>query len=162
MITINGINYKAEKMPPRQQVHVMRRLTPLLKAAAPAIMGFLDKDKPKAEVFATVLQSIGPFTDALAGMPDAEIDYVMNYCLVRVQRQDANTMTWHPFYVWRDNGVIAMYPADTDAVAELRLVGEVVKENLSGFFGQLSGAVASSLAATLPDPKAESGKGLTS
>lgn len=154
MITINGINYRATKMPPRQQVHVMRRLTPLLKAAAPAIMGFLDKDKPKALVFQTVLQSIGPFTDALSMMPDAEIDYVMNYCLVRVERQDATTMTWHPFYVWRSDEVIPMYPNDTDAIAELRLVGEVVKENLSGFFGQLTGALGSLPDATSPDQTA--------
>ncbi len=142
-IKINGNTYQAGKMAPREQLHVLRRLTPLLTEAAPALMGFLDGSKDKGETIRDAVAAIGPLADALAKMPDGELDYVMDHCLLQVQRQDAKTLTWHPAYAGRGGELVSMYSADIDLATELRLVSEVVKVNLAGFFGALGAGAAS-------------------
>lgn len=153
MIQIKNQNFRAEKMAPRDAMHVMRRLTPLLKTAGPAIMAFLVEDLDKGEAMARVVECIGPFTDVLATLPDSEVDYVMDHCLLKVQRQDEKAGTWHPIYIQSPRGLVPMFAPEIDAVMEVRLVGECIKENLSGFFGQLSEGIGFSLNANSPDPK---------
>lgn len=143
-IQINGITYDALKMPPRQQFHVMRRLAPLMSAAAGAVMGFLDESKAKEEVFKEIASSIGPLADVISSLPDEQLDYVLDNCLLNVKRLDGDK--WFPIYVAQPRGALRMYQ-DIDAGAEMRLVAEVVKVNLAGFFGPLSDGSASSLSA---------------
>lgn len=139
--TINGIQYEALKMTPREQLHLMRRLSPLVGALKGGLFALLDKSRPQGEVLAELAASIGPLTETLAMLPDATVDHVMDSCLAHVRRLDTDDK-WHPIYV----NSMPMYQ-DIDAVIELQLVSEVVTVNLSGFFALLSGGGASSLSA---------------
>lgn len=145
MLELNKIQYSVDKMPPRQQFHVLRRLAPLLGALGGAVVSLLDDSKPKEEVIAELVAGVGPLADALALMPDEQLDYVLDACLLHVRRLDVD-QNWHPIYLANGKTPLRKY-VDIDAGMELRLVSEVIKENLSGFFGQLSGGSASSLSA---------------
>ena len=143
MITIKDVQYQAKKMPPRQQFHVMRRLTPLLTAAGPLLLDLLDSEKPKDEVLTNIAGVLGPISVMLAGMRDDDLDYVLDACMLVIERLDVDNR-WHPIAIAGPRGVQRMYQ-DIDAVMELRLTAEALKVNLSGFFGQLSDEVASPL-----------------
>lgn len=143
MITIKDVQYQALKMPPRQQFHVLRRLAPLLGAAGPALMGLLDESKNKDEAMQEIAQALGPVATILATLPDEQLDYVLDACMLVTQRLDVD-QRWHPVAIATNQGLRRMY-ADIDSGMELRLAAEALKVNASGFFEQLSGESASPL-----------------
>lgn len=145
-IEVNGRLYRALRMPPREQLHVFRRLSPLVGSMGMAVLGLLDDDKPKEQVILEMASQVGPMAEVLSQMADAQVDYVMDACLTRVERMDTDEK-WHPIYVPGGRGIVPMYAVDVDLGAEMRLVAEVIKLNLMPFFVQLSGASASSLSA---------------
>lgn len=145
-IEIAGHQYQVEKMPPREQFHVLRRISPLMTALGTAALGLLDDGRAKEDVIAEMVASVGPLAGALSSMKDEELDYVLDHCLARVKRLDSDH-AWHPIYVQQPRGAARMYQ-DVDLVAELRLCAEVIRENTSGFFALLSGGSAPSLSAS--------------
>ena len=137
MIQIGNHSYDVTQMPPRLQQHVLRRLAPLVSTMGPTIMALLDEEADKKAVMAQVAFAVGPISEALAAMSDSNLDYILDACLLHVRRLDSD-QAWHPIYVPGNGGkgVIRMY-ADVDSGTELRLVAEVIKVNLAGFFGPL-------------------------
>ena len=155
MIRINEVDYDPQKMPPRTQFHVLRRLAPLLAGVGPLVLDLLDSEKDRDETMANIVGTVGPLAVALSELPDAQLDYVLDECLLRVNRLDTADQKWHPAYLSQGVGKrpLCMYK-DIDAAAEMRLAAEVIKENLAGFFGQLSAGSASSLSAPKAAPEA--------
>lgn len=149
-ITIGGNQYEATKMPPRAVFHVLRKLAPLLGPIGPAVIDLLDETKEKAQVFATLSAQLGPLSQALAYMPDALLDYVMNTCLMYTTRLDSGK--WYPTHLDPGTGSpVTPRFADIDAATELKLTAEVIKLNGAGFFAELIGEGAS-LLSSLPAP----------
>lgn len=143
MVTIKDVQYQAKKMPPRQQFHVLRRLTPLMTAAGPAALMLLDDSKNKDEVMATIIDTIGPIAQVLSSLPDEQLDYVLDACMLVCERLDIDNK-WHPVAMTGPRGIQRMY-SDIDSSVEMRLAVEALKVNAAGFFGQLSGEGASPL-----------------
>lgn len=144
-ITIGSVTYDVLKMPPRDQQQVLRRILPALTTLGPAIAALLEGESGSDNLIASVVQSIGPLSEVLADMTDERFNYILDKCLLRVNRLDSD-IKWHPIYVAQRGEAVRMYQ-DIDAAAELRLVAEVLKVNLEGFFAQLSGDGAPSLSA---------------
>jgi hypothetical protein len=115
---INGQKYRSGKLNARQQFHVARRLAPVLGGLATASKGQTDN-------FATFLQ---PIADAIAGMSDADCDYVLDTCLASVQRQQQGS-TWANIFVNK-----AQMFDDIDMGVMLQIASKVITENLGGFF----------------------------
>lgn len=149
-LVIDKKTFGIVKMPPREQQHVLRRIAPLMAPVAPAALALLDEKADKAEVFTQVAAALGPFADVLARMEDDAFDYVMDACLVRVQYLDPTDEKFHPAYTSAGGRLLPMYGELIDSGTELRLVAEVIKVNLRGFFGRLSEGTALSLGATPP------------
>ena len=143
MFQIKGVEYDAMKMPPRMQMHVLRRLTPLLSPIGPVVLDFLDETKDRGETMSAVLQSIGPLSHALATLPDELVDYVFTACLLHCKRLDGSN--WHQTHLADGRGGTMAKYQDIDGVAEVLIVGQVLKVNSAGFTEALSGAVASPL-----------------
>lgn len=150
-IEINGIQYRTMKMPPRDQFHVLRRVSPLLGSISGAARALLDGTKNNEELTAELVSSIGPLTETLASMKDEDLDYVMNVCMLKVERLDPSDNRWHPVYVQHGAKAMVMYQ-DIDMLTELRLVSEMIKENLSGFFAGLNAGSAFSFSAQVQAP----------
>lgn len=131
-ITLAGINYQIGKTNALTQFHVLRRLAPVL---APLGSVALSKGgKLEADDF---LEFIGPLTDALANLPEADANYVIFSCLAVVKREVADGR-YAPIVA----GQQFMFE-DIDMVAMIRLTVEVVQDNLSGFFAGLGGVIPS-------------------
>ncbi|KAA6459626.1 hypothetical protein DYQ86_16030 [Acidobacteria bacterium AB60] len=124
---INGIEYRIGKLDPIKQLHVARRLAPLLAEAVKA-----------ASVAEDESMLAGPIAAAFAEMSDEDVEYVTTKCLGVVHRVQGE----NAFKVMNSSGGF-QYP-DMGLTTILQLVVEVVKENLGDFFstGQsiLSGA----------------------
>ncbi|MET3654091.1 phage tail assembly chaperone [Dyella japonica] len=114
---INGQQYRSGKLNARQQFHVARRLAPVLGGLATASQG-------KTDDFATFLQ---PIADAIAGMSDADCDYVLDTCLAIVQRQQGSS--WANIFVNK-----AQMFDDIDMGVMLQIASKVITENLGSFF----------------------------
>jgi hypothetical protein len=129
---INGQQYRSGKLNARQQFHVARRLAPVLGGLATASQG-------NTEDFATFLQ---PIADAIAGMSDADCDYVLDNCLAVVKRQQGSA--WANIFVNK-----AQMFEDIDMGVMLQIASKVITENLGGFFqGSAASLLSTPTAAT--------------
>lgn len=115
---VGGHKYRIGRIDARKQFHVARRLAPLL-----AGMSGLGS---KGAGFAAL---IGPLTDALSGMSDEDVDYVLDACLGVCQRIEANG---HPAPVMSRSGALMF--EDIDMGQMIQLAVKVIQENLGGFF----------------------------
>ncbi|HCA9766728.1 TPA: hypothetical protein MYK57_000183 [Klebsiella variicola subsp. variicola] len=132
--TINGVNYRANKLGVFDQLKVSRKLLPILaglmsdfssiKALLPASAqldsGSLDKLEP---VFNTLLPRIA---DELSKLSEEDTNAIIYPCLAVVVRQ--NGKTWAP--VFRSGELMF---DDIDLFSMLQLVARVVADSLGNF-----------------------------
>lgn len=124
-IEISGARYRAGKLNARQQFHVARRLVPLMGSLVSLLPApGPDGKRPALDPMAF----LEPMANAVAGLSDADSDYIMDTCLRAVERQVPGG-AWAP--VATATGAL-MYD-DMDLVAMLRLCAAVIQENLAGF-----------------------------
>src|SRR5712671_1641786 len=90
---INGTNYKSRKMDAMAQLKVLKRIAP----AAVALKPLFGKDlKPNGQTNGqlaeqkelTNLDIIGPIAEAIAILPDDDMDYVIDQCMSLCQREN--------------------------------------------------------------------------
>lgn len=128
---LNGQTYRIGRLNAFQQLHVSRKVGPLLPRLVPAFLAVAqDADafgKPEQ-----LAQMAAPFLDALAEMDDASIEYVAATCLSVVHRQQG--ASWGP--VWNKQANCLMFD-DVDLGTLLPLVVQVITENLGPFISGL-------------------------
>lgn len=117
IVEVGGHKYRIGRIDARKQFHVARRLAPLLAGMS----GIPDKSAG----FAAFL---GPLADALSGMSDEDVDYVLDVCLSVCQRIQPNG---HPAPVMTRGGLMF---EDIDMGQMIQLAVKVIQENLGGFF----------------------------
>lgn len=110
--THDGHQYRVEHLPAMSQFHVVRRLGPVL-----------------AQALASRAFTIAA-AEALAKLPDADVEYVVGMCLSTMQRQDVKVAAWAPVQV---SG--RMMFADIDTLpAMMALITHSMKAQFSDFF----------------------------
>lgn len=119
---IAGQNYRVGKLDPFKQLHITRRLVPVLSG----LVEIQDK------TFADFIQ---PIADSIAHMPDTDCDFILQTCLSVVQRQQGNAWVG----VYAPNTKALMFD-DIDLTGMIQITVKVIQENLGSFF---SGGVAS-------------------
>jgi len=125
-IEIKGQRFRLNGLTAMQQLHVSRRLTPILASAAPALLPMMMQGRvPEMDALAA---AIGPVADVLAGMPDAEFEYIVHTCLGTVHGTTASSDAWGPLYV----GKVCMRN-DLSAEMTLTLTVRVINEDLGPF-----------------------------
>jgi hypothetical protein len=117
-IEIKGVNYRCGRMDAKKQFHVARRLAPLLAGLGGAIKGDA----------AGFTELISPIADALSKMSDKDTDYVIDTCLLVVQRRQGDA--WQSVTA-RDGSLMF---DDIDLPALLQLTVAVIQQNLGSFF----------------------------
>lgn len=117
IVEVGGQKYRIGRIDARKQFHVARRLAPLLAG--------MSSVPDKSAGFAAFL---GPLTDALSGMSDEDVDYVLDICLDACQRIQANG---HPAPVMVRGGLMF---EDIDMAQMIQLAVKVIQQNLGGFF----------------------------
>jgi hypothetical protein len=135
-IDIDGHNYRLDKLPAMLQLHVSRRIAPLIPTAIgpflsiSAMKGGVDKN------IEAIVSQLQPFADGLAGLSDADAEYVLGTCLGVIRRQ--NGEQWVP--IWRNGQTMF---EDIDLGVMVRLTLRVIIDSLGPF---IRGVVTAQLA----------------
>lgn len=110
---VNGVSYKAGKLPAMKQFHIVRRCAPLLA-------GITDKDKALESIF-----------NGIGSLKDEDADYILFGLLSCVQRDRAP-------HGWANvcSGTSLMFD-DIDLGAMLQIAAKAFQENFSGFLAAL-------------------------
>jgi hypothetical protein len=123
---IDGKNYRVDKLPAIPQLHVARKIAPLIPPAIGPFLaingmkGGIDKNLPN------IMSELQPFADALATLPDADAEFVLSTCLGVVRRQNGDQ--WVP--IWRNGQTMF---EDMDLGVMLRLTVRVIIDSLGPF-----------------------------
>ena len=129
--TINGIEYQIGKLPVIEQLHVGRRLAPLLAHAIPALLALRTdeaSDESKSDLGMLILSAAAvPMADVLARMSNEDVEYVVKQCLDVCQRKQPKG--WAKVAA---SGAIMF--ADIEADTVIALVKSVVEVSLGRFF----------------------------
>jgi hypothetical protein len=139
LATVNGKEYQIGRMPALEQLHVARRLMPCLAALANVDTDKVQSLLPQAasetestnndqQVDKAFNQVALPIAQALAGMSDDQVNYIIVACLkVCYYKQDTG-------WARMTNNTGQIMNADLSLPDLLGVTVEVIKENLGGFF----------------------------
>lgn len=134
-VEIKNQGYEIGSLPALTQFHVVRRLAPMIGA-----VGMDAATLKSAASLKDFSEFIAPVVDQLARMTDEDANYVIFSCLAVVKRKAASDGSLAR--VVASDGRSLMFD-DIDMTVMVRLVVEVLKVSLSGFFSEL-GAVSDS------------------
>lgn len=133
---IGGVAYRADKLDPFKQLHLSRKIGPVVPKMFPAMVEFAKLHQAgnigegdavqKIESFSGVVESSGPFVEALASMSDEDVEYIIKTCLSVVRREQGDA--WSPMV--RD-GVLMF--SDLGLGDMLPIVVRVLRDNLGNF-----------------------------
>ncbi len=125
--TINGIEYQIGKLGPFEQLHVGRKLAPLLAHTIPALMQFSEKgERPNFEMVLFSAAAI-PIADVLCKMDKEDVDFVVTECVSVCQRHQKKN--WAKVMV---NGNLMFQDIEVDTL--LSLTQAVIEVSLGRFF----------------------------
>lgn len=123
MKTINGIEYSIGKLPAFEQMHVSRRILPIL----PFLVGAFASHKGEISQDAILDIAMGGFADAFAKMSDDDVNYVTRTCLAACERKQEKG-----FSKVMVKNTLMFDDIELDTI--LGLTVAVIEENLARFF----------------------------
>lgn len=126
-INLGSLEYRVAKLDAMRQFHLSRKLGPIVPTLVPVFLQMARDGGVKD--FGASAALLQPFADALAGMSDADAEYVLATCLSVVRRK-TSADTWAP--VWSDKAKACMFD-DMDLGTMVQLTLEVVKDSLGPF-----------------------------
>jgi hypothetical protein len=122
---VNGQQYSAGKLDAKRQLHIVRRILPVLGGALDETGVRLTSDEP----------NLKGALDTLGSLPDEQFDYVVDHCLAVTKRRDGDI--WAQVSSPAPHGSRNLMYNDIDLVAIGAIVFHVLKRNLSRFFDAL-------------------------
>lgn len=121
---VSGVTYSSAKMDAMTQMHIVRRLTPILNGLR-ASMFDGDLDPLKAAM---------PIVEQIGTMDDAQIEYIVAACMRLVRMKQPQDKGWTP--VWSESAKCPLF--DTIGAFELLAISaNVIRSELSSFFDGL-------------------------
>lgn len=144
--TIGENKYRVNKLPPRAQAHLMRRLMPIVSSLAglaklgpatasalnlgPAEDAVNESSEAATEMPPDALAEIlTPIATAISDLPDPVFDYIWDVCLSSCQIEQGGA--WMAIY---NVNAKRMQFDWLDLQACLQIIVQSIAENLSGFF----------------------------
>jgi hypothetical protein len=127
---INGQTYTVGKLDPFAQLHVARRLAPVLASMGVGALALARGNKLEAEA---MLDMLGPVSEIVAKMPEEDVNYILQACLMVCKRHQADKKASVMV-----NGQLMFQDMEMPTLMQLAVA--VVKESLGGFFSMLPSA----------------------
>ncbi|WP_278652170.1 phage tail assembly chaperone [Pandoraea pnomenusa] len=149
-LEIRGIKYRIGKLSAMKQLHVSRKIAPLVPALLPIMLELASSKgmapvQPAADAplvggtapevavadgsgILSRPQLLQPFADGLASLPDDQAEYVIGECLSVVQRFQGNS--W--FSIWAPAARQPTYE-DIDLATMIELSVKVIADSLGPF-----------------------------
>lgn len=128
---IAGQAYRADKLNAFQQLHVARRIAPVMGAAiTPELIASFKSAASEPEGTAALdgLSLFEPLAKAFGAMSDADVEFITKTCLGAVSRQQGPG--WQR--VMTASGQLMFQ--DLELPAMLQITWKVIEDNLKGFF----------------------------
>lgn len=125
--TIGDKNFTAGKLDAFKQLHVSRRIAPIIPTLVPIFVK-IAKDGAMKDL-AGLAELLVPFADGLAGLSDETSEYVISTCLSVVKRQ-AQGGNWTP--VWSQQAKACMFD-DMDLGDLIQISIKVIQDSLGPF-----------------------------
>jgi hypothetical protein len=136
-VEIDGQTYRVGKLNAFQQLHLSRKIAPILPKILPVFIEIDkmrrggDDDSPEMD-FSAIASAVGPLTESLAAMSDADFDYVLGLCLGVVSLRQGQA--WAP--VWNGSAKMIMFDF-MDIGVITQVVAKTVWSNLGPFIDGL-------------------------
>ena len=123
-------SYRSETMDARLQLHVARRLMPVLPSFREMIIA--DPEDPVSQ-----LRALQPLAEAIAAMKDADVDYILDACMrhtFMAQKHGANGDISGWTRLWNEAAGRAQFKMDMNEM--LQIARAVIVENIGGFLSE--------------------------
>jgi hypothetical protein len=133
--TIGEHRYRSGRLDLFRQVHVVRRLAPVM---GPLVrFAELTTVEPSADPNETLerqMEIVVPFFEAFAKMPDEDVNYVLSTCLAVVSRLQGGNGQGPQLWtdVWNTAARRLMFD-DIDLPVAMQICWNVIQDNLAGF-----------------------------
>lgn len=125
---VAGQRYRAEKLDAFKQLHVSRKIAPIIPRLLPMFVKFSESgDAMKADLVG-MAEAFEPLAQALADIPDADCEYVFNACLGVVMRNQQGN--WAS--VWSQSAKSLMFD-DIDLGVMVQITTKVIWDSLGNF-----------------------------
>lgn len=135
---VAGHTYRAGRLDAIKQLHVVRRLSPLIGALQGVDIGGVVAPASTPDEFArrtdALMELLVPITAAVAAMSDEDTEYVLGACLGIAQREQPGGLGWTP--VWSAAAKRPMYD-DINLPAMLQIAARVLMKNVGDFTSAL-------------------------
>lgn len=132
---IKGQKYKAAKLSAFQQLHVSRKLAPIIPKLLPAfviIAGKEESDHVAVEELGSMADALAPAAQALAEMTEADAEFVYGTCMSVVSRLQGNVWS----NIWNVQSKTSMFD-DIDLSVMTQIVFNVIGDSLGNFIREL-------------------------
>lgn len=155
---INGELYRSGKLDTFKQLHVSRKIAPLVPKVLPAFAAIAKAKRAEGAVLGDALndarnlvvqdidliaKAIEPVTNVMAEMSDADVEYLFANCLAVVQRKQGKD--WAP--VWRNDSLMF---DDIELPQMTQIAMKVIWDNLGPFIQGLLAKQGASNPAEVP------------
>ncbi len=127
--TIDGHEYRADKLSAFQQLHLSRRVSPLIPPLIPVFLRLSKSAGGFAALADQMGELLGPFTEGLAGMSDEAAESIFSTCLSVVKRKQGDN--WAA--VWNQSAKTVMFADLNDIGAMMPIVMRVIQDSLGPF-----------------------------
>ena len=135
---LDGRKFRVKKLSAFEQLHLSRKVAPLLPPLAPLLMemGRREKTSPPSDGVLAFAELAGPFAEALADMKDQHAEQIFTVTLTSVEVQTSEAQNvWMP--LWIPGSKIASEKDLNDAAKLLPIVVRVIIHNLGNFMDAL-------------------------
>lgn len=129
---IGGQRYRAEKLDAFKQLHVSRKIAPIIPKLLPMFQKFAGDTDPLKDDLDGLAEAFEPLAQALAEMPDADCEYVFAACLGVVSRHQQGN--WAP--IWSQGAKSLMFDG-IDLGQMTQIAVKVIWDSLGGFISGL-------------------------
>jgi hypothetical protein len=128
-LTIGEHEYAVGKLDAMRQLHLTRRLLPILQTLIPAFIAY--QANGENQDLSNMSAALAPALEALSSMKDDDMEYVVGTCLSVVKRRGVGNAM---FAVWdaREKKFVQQFE-DTGLQEMLQLTWEVIGANLGSF-----------------------------
>lgn len=127
---VNGVKYRCGRLNAFEQLHVFRKLAPVIGAAG----SLVDVLKPKAGGALDVrIDDMMPLITAIAEMPETDLDTVIRKCLSVVERAQDTAVGTGWAKVWSASAERVMFDDIDNAMSMVQIAIAVIQDNLGNF-----------------------------
>ncbi len=133
---VGGIKYRSSKLNAFDQLHVFRKLAPIIGAAGSLVEAL--RPREGAGLLDVRIDALMPLITAVAEMPEDDLNYVLKKCLSVVSRSQSTVAGEAWANVWSAGADRPMFD-DIDAMQMIQVALAVIQDNLANFsFAPLS------------------------